>query len=219
VAKLGEEAVSSVSQSDGPAGLDAPPHEAGVPATSYCERDRFRDVIGHFASGVTIITARHGDEDYGVTANAVSSLSLDPPMMLVCLNRASRTQTAVSRSGAFSVNILNESQGDLAVRFATSESNKFDGVSVTYSELGNPLLDGALAHLECRVIERVSGGTHTVFLAGVEHAERFDGAPLAYFRGRFGKLELDQSVPDDADILDPLPSRYFYDAVTSFFHG
>jgi len=199
--------------------LEAAGREAGAPSIPYCDRDRFRDVIGHFASGVTIITSRYGDEDFGVTANAVSSLSLDPPMMLVCLNRVSRTQTAVSRSKGFSVNILNENQGDLAVRFATSESDKFRGVGVTYGELGNPLLDGAIAHLECRVIEEVSGGTHCVFLAGVQRAERFDGEPLAYFRGRFGRLELDQSVPDDADILDPLLGRYFYDAVTSFFHG
>ena len=191
--------------------------DAATPAIAYCDRDEFRDAIGHFASGVTIITARFDDEDFGVTANAVSSLSLDPPTMLVCLNRASRTQAAVSRSKAFSVNILNESQGDLAVRFATSETDKFRGVGVSYGELGNPLLDGALAHLECRVIEEVAGGTHAVFLAGVERAERFAGAPLAYFRGRFGRLELDQSVPDDADILDPALGRYFYDAVTSFF--
>ena len=197
--------------------LEAAGRAAAARSISYCGRDEFRDAIGHFASGVTIITARYGDEDFGVTANAVSSLSLDPPTMLVCLNRASRTQSAVSRSKAFSVNILNESQGDLAVRFATSETDKFRGVGVSYGVLGNPLLDGALAYLECRVMEELAGGTHAVFLAGVERAERFDGEPLAYFRGRFGRLELDQSVPDDADILDPALGRYFYDAVTSFF--
>jgi flavin reductase (DIM6/NTAB) family NADH-FMN oxidoreductase RutF len=211
--------VSGATQHNRQDGSAEPGHEPGVPSISYCGPHEFRDVIGHFASGVTIITSRYGDEDFGVTANAVSSLSLDPPMLLVCLNRASRTQAAVSRSKAFSVNILNESQGDLAVRFATSETGKFRGVGVRYGELGNPLLDGALAHLECRVIEEVAGGTHAVFLAGVERAERFDGEPLAYFRGRFGRLELDQSVPDDADILDPALGRYFYDAVTSFLGG
>lgn len=195
------------------------PFPASAVELVHCEKEVFRDVIGHFASGVTIITARHGGEDYGVTANAVSSLSLEPPMMLVCLSRSSRTQGAVSRSQAFSVNILNETQGDLAVRFAQSDSDKFNGIGVHYGELGNPLLEGALAHLECRVMEEVSGGTHTVFLAAVLRAERFDGAPLAYFRGRFGRLELDQSVPADADILDPVLSRYFYDAVSFFTHG
>jgi flavin reductase (DIM6/NTAB) family NADH-FMN oxidoreductase RutF len=184
-----------------------------------CEQGVFRDVIGHFASGVTIITTRDRGVDFGVTANAVSSLSLEPPMMLVCLNRTSRTRGAIGRSKSFSVNILNESQGDLAVRFATGDDDKFREVAVRYGELGNPLLDGALAHLECRVIEQVSGGTHTVFLAGVERAERFEGAPLAYFRGRFGRLEFEQNVPAHADILDPVLSGYFYDALSFFTHG
>ncbi len=191
----------------------------GGTAPTHCGREVFRDVIGHFASGVTIITTRDGDTDHGVTANAVTSLSLEPPMMLVCLNRKSRTQLAVSRSKAFSVNILNESQGDLAVRFATSSSDKFEGVGLRYGDLGSPLLDGAIAQLECWVIEEVSAGTHEIFLAGVHRAERFDGEPLAYFRGRFGRLELEQDVPLDADILDAGLSRYFYDAVSFFTHG
>lgn len=189
------------------------------PVFAHCEKEVFRDVIGHFASGVTIITARDGDEDYGVTVNAISSLSLEPPMLLVCLNRKSRTQSAIDRIRSFSVNILNESQGELAVRFASRDSNKFDGVEFERGELGNPLLEGALAHLECRVIDEASGGTHAVFLAGVQRAERFEGAPLAYFRGRFGRLELEQDVPTGADILNPTLSRYFYDAVPFFTHG
>jgi flavin reductase (DIM6/NTAB) family NADH-FMN oxidoreductase RutF len=193
--------------------------DGGAETPSHCEQDVFREAIGHFASGVTIITARDGGVDYGVTANAVSSLSLEPPMLLVCLNRNSRTQGAVSRSKAFSVNILEEAQGDLAVRFATHTDDKFQGVALRYGSLGSPLFESALAHLECWVIEEVNAGTHTVFLAGVHRAERFDGAPLAYFRGRFGRLELEQSVPGDADILDPALGRYFYDAVSFFTHG
>jgi flavin reductase (DIM6/NTAB) family NADH-FMN oxidoreductase RutF len=189
------------------------------PEFEHCEADVFRDVIGHFASGVTIITTRDQGEDYGVTVNAVSSLSLEPPMLLVCLNRKSRTQRAVDRSRSFSVNILNEQQGELAVRFASSDSNKFDGVDLEYGELGNPLLKGALAHLECRVIDEASGGTHAVFLAGVQRAERFAGTPLAYFRGRFGRLELEQSLPRGAEILNPALSRHFYDLVPFFTHG
>jgi flavin reductase (DIM6/NTAB) family NADH-FMN oxidoreductase RutF len=188
-------------------------------APSHCDAEHFRNVIGHFASGVTVITARHGGTDFGVTANAVSSLSLEPPMMLVCLNRKSRTQQAVSRSGAFSVNILEESQGDLAVSIATHADDKFAGLGLRYGRLGSPLLEHALAHIECWVIEEVSAGTHTVFLAGAHRATRFEGAPLAYFRGRFGRLELEQDVPLDADILDPILSGYFYDAVSFFTHG
>jgi flavin reductase (DIM6/NTAB) family NADH-FMN oxidoreductase RutF len=92
-------------------------------------------------------------------------------------------------------------------------------MELRHGDLGSPLLDGALAHLECFVMEEVKAGSHTVFLAGVHRAERFGGAPLAYFRGRFGRLELEQDVPVDADILDPVLGRYFYDAVSFFTHG
>jgi flavin reductase (DIM6/NTAB) family NADH-FMN oxidoreductase RutF len=217
---LGQGSVSTKSY-DEPrsAGHHDPLAAASAPEFAHCDKEVFRDVIGHFASGVAIITTRDEGVDYGVTVNAVSSLSLEPPMMLVCLNRTSRTQTAINRSRTFSVNILGEGQGELAVRFSTSVDDKFHGVAVSRGELGNPLLAGALAHLECRVIEQVSGGTHRVFLAGVQRAERFEGAPLAYFRGRLGRLELEQTVPVEADLLDPVLSRHFYDAMSFFTHG
>jgi flavin reductase (DIM6/NTAB) family NADH-FMN oxidoreductase RutF len=156
-----------------------------------CDPEVFRDVIGHFATGVTIITARADDRDYGVTVSAVCSLSLEPPMLLACLNKVSRTQTAIHRLRTFAVNILGAGQGDLARRFATDRDDKFDGVPVVYGNLGHPLLVDALAHVECRVTEEASGGTHTVYLATVERAERFGGEPLLYFRGNFGGLGLD----------------------------
>ncbi|HZR92935.1 MAG TPA: flavin reductase family protein [Gaiellaceae bacterium] len=162
------------------------------PPELVCDREVFRDVIGHFATGVAIVTAREGGVDYGVTVSAVSSLSLEPPMLLVCLNRSSRTQAAVSRCGSFAVNILGVAQGELARRFATSRDDKFDGVDLVYGALGHPLLRDALAHVECRVGEVATGGTHTVFLSEVLRAERFDGEPLLYFRGRFGWLTLDR---------------------------
>jgi flavin reductase (DIM6/NTAB) family NADH-FMN oxidoreductase RutF len=177
-----------------------------------CDKENFRDVIGHFASGVTIITARDAETDYGLTVSAVTSLSLEPPMMLVCVARTSRTLPAIRSSGTFGVNILGESQGGLAERFATNRDDKFDGVEVVYSEFGNPLISEALAHVECQVIQEVSGGTHSVFLAVVQRAERFDGAPLAYFRGRFGRLELGEEEPADAEVRQVL-SRHFYNAV------
>jgi 4-nitrophenol 2-monooxygenase / 4-nitrocatechol 4-monooxygenase, reductase component len=186
---------------------------------SHIDGETFRDTIGHFASGVTIITAQHDGTNFGVTANAVTSVSLEPAMLLVCLNRKSRTQGAVSRSRAFAVNILEERQGDLAVRFAMTGPGKFDGVDVRHGDLGSPLMQGALAHLECWVMEEVAAGTHVVYLGGVHRAEYFPGEPLAYFRGRFGQLELDRDVPADADILDPALSQHFHDALTFFTHG
>ncbi len=152
------------------------------------DKDVFRDVIGHFATGVSVITARVDGADYGVTVSAVCSVSLEPPMLLVCLNRSSRTQGAVSRAASFAMNVLRRDQSDLARRFASTRDDKFDGVDVAYGTLGHPLLAGALAHVECSVVEQATGGTHTIFIAEVEHAERFDGEPLLYFRGQFGWL-------------------------------
>src|SRR4051812_8204517 len=90
--------------------------------------EEFRDVIGHFASGVTVITVRQGDTSVGTTASAVCSLSLEPPMVLICMNRTSSTGQAVADVGEFAVNILSEDQAALAQRFATKASDKFNGV-------------------------------------------------------------------------------------------
>ena len=152
------------------------------------DRERYRSVMGHFASGVTVITARHEGIDYGLTASAVSSLSLDPPMLLICVNQASHTREAIALSQVFAVNILREHQSALARQFASSRPDKFDDVSVSYGELGVPLLGDALATIECRVTEEVTGGTHSVFLAEVKMAQSADGMPLTYFRGRMGRF-------------------------------
>lgn len=152
------------------------------------DKDVFRDVIGHFATGVSVITVRDAGADFGVTVSAVCSVSLEPPMLLVCLNRTSRTQGAVARAGSFGMNILGRGQTELARRFATDSNDKFDGVEVAYGELGHPLLKAAIAHVECRVVEQATGGTHTIFIAEVKRAQRFEGEPLLYFRGEFGSL-------------------------------
>ncbi|MBV9196958.1 MAG: flavin reductase [Solirubrobacterales bacterium] len=158
--------------------------------------DRYREVIGHFTSGVTIVTTVVDGRPHGTTASAVSSLSLEPPMVLVCLNRASSTRQAVAAAGAFAVNILAEGQGELAVRFASKGVDRFAGVGLHGGASGQPLLDDALATLECRITEQVEAATHTVFLAQVEQAGARPGAPLAYFRGHYGRLDLtaDQAV-------------------------
>lgn len=165
-------------------------------STTALEQGVFRDVIGRFTSGVTIITTAADGTDRGTTASAVSSLSMEPPMLLICLNRTSDTRGAVLASGMFGVNILAEDQGEIASQFARKGPDKFQGVSVLRGQTGVPLIGGALAHLECEVSESVNGGTHTVFLAHVRHADATDATPLTYFRGRFGRLEtaLDESA-------------------------
>lgn len=148
----------------------------------------FREVVGHFTTGVAVVTTRRGDDRFGVTASAVSSLSLDPPMLLVCLNRRLPTCDAITATGAFAVNILAEGQTDLARQFATRHPDKFRGVRVADGDLRVPMLTDALAHLECRVRERVDAATHAVFLGEVLTARAGGGSPLTYFRGAFGRF-------------------------------
>ncbi|MGG0791862.1 MULTISPECIES: flavin reductase family protein [unclassified Bacillus (in: firmicutes)] len=151
--------------------------------------ESFRNVISHFTSGVSIITVRESEIDYGITASAVSSVSLEPPMLLVCANKNTGTCHAISKEGSFTVNILAENQGELAMQFARSNTEKFKGVEMSYGELGNPVLNNTLAQIECRVVEEVTGGTHSVFLAEVQKAHALIGDPLVYFKGEFGSFK------------------------------
>ena len=153
------------------------------------DMNTFRNVVGHFASGVTVITTAVDGRLYGTTASAVSSLSMEPPMMLACLNRSSSTHDRVVEAGVFGINILAEDQGALAFHFGRKGEDKFATVPHTLSEEGIPLIDGALATIVCHVAETPTGGTHTVFLGLVSHAEAHDREPLAYYRGTMGRLE------------------------------
>ena len=157
-------------------------------ATSV-DQGLYRDVIGRFASGVTVVTTRADKRDFGTTASAVSSLSMQPPMLLICLNRTSETQAAILQSKRFVVNVLAEGQEEVAKRFATKAASKFEAGEVVRSHKGLPMVQGALAHLECTVAETATGGTHTVFLSEVEQADASDGGPLTYYRGRFGRFD------------------------------
>ncbi len=139
--------------------------------------DIFRDMISRFASGVTVITTTADDGDHGTTASAVSSLSMDPPMLLICLNKTSDTRAAIVQSGVFGVNVLAEHQGDIAYKFAKKGTGKFAGVDTLRGRTGIPLVQNALAHFECEVEETVTGGTHSVFLARVKEASGTDAPP------------------------------------------
>jgi 4-nitrophenol 2-monooxygenase / 4-nitrocatechol 4-monooxygenase, reductase component len=181
----------------------APPVESGslplvpAPTEPAPTKQEFRDVIGRFASGVTVITTRVDDQDFGSTVSAVSSLTDEPPMLLVCLNQASATGQAVKRSGTFAVNVLAEDHVDIAARFASRIPDKFRGLPVERAHQGSPLLPGSIAHLICTVHEHVAAGTHYVFLARVDAAASSPGHPLAYFSGMFGRMQV---APEAADL-------------------
>lgn len=167
-----------------------------------CDSELFRRTIGHFASGVTVITTRHGGRDYGMTASAVTSLSLTPPMLVVCINNRAPTHDAISSSDSFVVNVLARDQQPVAHQFARPALDKFAGIAVEPGELDLPLIGGCLANFECRVTDRATGGTHTIFLAEVLAAVAYpQREPLLYYRGRFGRIAL----PDDLITRDEKP--------------
>jgi 4-nitrophenol 2-monooxygenase / 4-nitrocatechol 4-monooxygenase, reductase component len=152
--------------------------------------DAYREAAGHFTTGVAVITTLHEGRRYGVTASAVSSLSLDPPMLLVCLNRGLATRDAVVAARRFAVNVLAEDQAAIAMQFATRAPDKFAGIPLADGIEGVPLLTDALAHLQCTLVDPVDAATHTVLLAEVDEVRVGDGSPLAYFRGSFGRFEV-----------------------------
>jgi 4-nitrophenol 2-monooxygenase / 4-nitrocatechol 4-monooxygenase, reductase component len=150
------------------------------------DRDAFRDVIGRFVSGVTVVTTSVGGEEFAATVSALTSVSLEPPMLLVCLNRTSTTQGAITRSGRFAVSILAEHQRQLARWFATKEAVKLDTVVAATGPGGLPVIREAAAYLECVVCDTAPGGTHTVFVAEVVRGWAGRGRPLVYYRGALG---------------------------------
>ncbi|QFG20218.1 flavin reductase family protein [Actinomadura sp. WMMB 499] len=149
----------------------------------------FRSLIGRFTTGVTIVTTVDGGVARGTTASALSSVSLEPPTLLICMNKESTTGRAITRSGHFAVNVLGEDQGAVARHFARSGSG-FGEYATVPGRWGSPLLVDALAGFECRVTDAVEAGTHIVMIGAVESAVGREGLPLAYFCGRFGRLSL-----------------------------
>jgi flavin reductase (DIM6/NTAB) family NADH-FMN oxidoreductase RutF len=149
----------------------------------------FRRLLGRFAAGVTIITTTGRDgKPYGLTATAFSSVSLSPPLVLVCVDKRSESHPHLEASGVYGVNFLAEGQVELSNRFAKSGGEKFQGLALEPSVLGVPLLAGVLAQLECRVTTSVDAGDHTIFIGNVESGRADGGEPLLYFSGAYRSL-------------------------------
>jgi len=153
------------------------------------DRKELRRVMGHFATGVTIVTThdRQG-RCYGLTANAVCSVSLEPPLVLVCVDKGAESYHAFDLSQVFVVNILGEHQEELSRRFAISGGDKFVDLPCRTGGTGAPIIEGALAHIECRVVAAHDAGDHTIYVGEVDSAEAADGRPLLFFRGRYHQL-------------------------------
>jgi flavin reductase (DIM6/NTAB) family NADH-FMN oxidoreductase RutF len=153
--------------------------------------DSFRSVLGRFASGITVVTTRDAEQrDVGMTVSAFCSVSLDPPLVQVCVDHAASLYAALVVSTRSGVSILAAAQAALSRRFATAESTRrFDGIGYRRGESGVLLLDDALAHLECRVVASHDTGDHTMFVGEVESATARNARPLLYYRGGYAQLE------------------------------
>jgi 3-hydroxy-9,10-secoandrosta-1,3,5(10)-triene-9,17-dione monooxygenase reductase component len=149
----------------------------------------FRDALASYATGVTVVTALGENGPSGATANAVTSLSLDPPMMLACLDRDSRTLTSVRAAGRFGVNALAAGQEELAVRFAGKqpEPEKWEGIEWTNHQ-GSPRLGDALLWVACELRDLIDGGDHLIATGTVLEADSREGMPLIFHRGAYRDL-------------------------------
>jgi flavin reductase (DIM6/NTAB) family NADH-FMN oxidoreductase RutF len=148
-------------------------------------------VLARFATGVVVVTGATADGPAGLTCQSFSSLSLDPPLVLLSTARTSKTWPRIERTGRFAVNVLASGQRDLSDRFAVSGGDKFAGLDWRSGVLGNPLLPGALAHLECDVHTVHDGGDHVIVLGRVRALEApglEDDAPLVYYRSAYRSL-------------------------------
>ncbi len=154
--------------------------------------------MGRFPTGVTVVTAALGDRFHGMTANAVTSLSLDPPMLLVCVDKGAQAHEVLRRSGAFAVNILGEHQEHVSRLFAVSEEpepGRLRGLAFTLGRTGAPVLADCVAYLECRLRDVADGGDHSVFMGEVVAQGVVDDAPpLVFHRGQYRRV---------ADAIDP----------------
>jgi 3-hydroxy-9,10-secoandrosta-1,3,5(10)-triene-9,17-dione monooxygenase reductase component len=160
----------------------------------------FRDACGRFATGVSVVTSSGAEGPSGMTANAVTSLSLEPPLMVVCFALSSRTLTAVRHSRRFGVHFLSHEQEEVAARFASKmpEAQKFDGLEWSERD-GVPALGGCLAGLACELREVLPGGDHLIGVGEVTSLWRQDGEPLIFYRGSYWSLSEREDAPPEVD--------------------
>lgn len=159
-----------------------------IDATSY------RSIIGQFATGVTVVTTAVDGMLHGITANALTSVSLDPLLLLVCVDKEAHGHQQITKGGRFGLNILSDEQEDISNLFATKappeQGQLRGGVPYRLGPHGTPLLEDCLAYVECDIAESHEGGDHTIFIGQVLSAETLrDVPPLLFFQGRYRRLQ------------------------------
>ncbi|MBU9766847.1 flavin reductase [Mycobacterium sp. TNTM28] len=178
-------------------------------STTEIDPRSFRNVLGQFCTGVTVITTVHEDVPIGFACQSFAALSLDPPLVLFCPTKQSRAWQAIEASGKFCVNMLHENQQHVSAQFGSKAPDKFAGIDWTASELGSPIIDGTLAHIDCTVHSVHDGGDHFVVFGAVhslsegsadersreEHRTQRKPRPLLFYRGEYTGIEPDKNTP------------------------
>ncbi|MFB1294581.1 3-hydroxy-9,10-secoandrosta-1,3,5(10)-triene-9,17-dione monooxygenase reductase subunit [Mycobacterium sp. pW049] len=160
----------------------------------------FRNVLGQFCTGITVITTVHDGAPVGFACQSFAALSLDPPLVLFCPTKVSRSWAAIEASGNFCVNILHENQQHVSARFGSREPDKFAGIDWSPSHLGSPIIDGTLAHIDCSVHSVIDGGDHYVVFGAVHSLSdvpKKKPRPLLFYQGQYTGIEPDKNTPAD----------------------
>ncbi len=152
--------------------------------------ESFKQALASWASGVTVITSRHADKVHGMTVSAFCSVSLSPPLVMVCLDKASNTLELVKAAKVFSVNVLAQGQEELSQRFASKENEdvRFEGLDCKQGTNGCPHIPGAVSTMDCRVVDTLDAGDHVIYIGEVEAAEFTERPPLVYLRAAYRTL-------------------------------
>jgi flavin reductase (DIM6/NTAB) family NADH-FMN oxidoreductase RutF len=150
--------------------------------------EEFRKIAGSWLTGVAVVTTVDGaGKPHGMTMNAVTSLSLEPPQFLICIDRRARTLDAIRESACFCINYLNEDQEEIANVFARRGGDRFAKLEYETGETGAPVLKGTIAHVECRLRAVHPGGDHGIVVGNAVYGGAREGYPLVYFRGAYRK--------------------------------
>ena len=150
-----------------------------------------RRIMGLFATGVTVVSTQHEQQTWGMTANAVTSLSLDPPLLLVAVQKESQTHAQLKAAGCFAVNILTADQEELSNRFAFKGPKDFSGLDFTTDVTGSPIIPDTLGYVDCQLKEILPGGDHDIFIGEiVGGGGTGEGTPLLYYQGQYKQLDL-----------------------------
>ncbi len=173
---------------------------------STVDSARYRQVLGHFCTGVTVVTSLDDDGPVGFACQAFAALSLDPPLVLFCPGRTSSSWPRIERAGHFCVNVLAEEQRDLSRRFGSSGPDKFDGIRWSPASSGAPVLDGVLTWAACRLEASSMAGDHHIVIGLVtELGGCREGRPLLFYKGRYTGTAA-TSPHDPPEVVDTLLS-------------